>query len=105
MGQIASEILSSKASIRKGLIDFNIPLREPHQPHGQQSQAKFGSIRRAGKIIEVRYEQRVIQTAKDLRDQGLSLRQIASTFSTMGIPTKCQGKKWHPQMVSRILNY
>jgi hypothetical protein len=103
LSQIASEILSSKAAVRKGLIDSGIPLRKPHQPHGRQSQVRFGTIRRVGKLIELKHEQRIIQTARDLHDKGLSLREIASTFDTMGIATKCKGKKWHPQMISRIL--
>ncbi len=101
--QIATDFLSSKEAVRKGLLDFGIPLREAHQPHGRQSQTKYGSIRKSGVLADQKQEQRIIRAVRELRERGLSLRQIASTLSTMGIPTKCQGQKWHPQMVSRIL--
>jgi hypothetical protein len=103
--QIAREFLSSKEAVRKGLMDFGIPLREKGKAHGHESQLRFGLKRKNGNVIvEVQHEQRVIRVARDLHDKDLSLREIAKTLSTMGIPTKCNGARWHPQMVSRILD-
>ena len=93
----------SKGAVRKGLIDFGIPIREVHKPHGNRSQLPFGMVRRVEKEIEFKKEQRIILAIRGLKEKGLSLRDICSTLSIMGIPTKCNGKKWHPQMVSRIL--
>lgn len=36
--------------------------------------------------------------------EGLSIRQIAKNLSTMGVPTKCNGQKWHPEMIKRLLS-
>jgi len=101
--QIASELLSSKEAVRKGLINCGIPLREPHQPHGRQSQPRYGQKRQNGGVIAFKAEQKVMNAAKGMKKQGLSLRQIAENLSAIGIPTKCNGHKWHPQMVKRIL--
>lgn len=38
-----------------------------------------------------------------MRESGLSLRQIAKFLDHIGVPTKCRGKKWHPEMIKRIL--
>ena len=38
-----------------------------------------------------------------MRESGMSLRQIADFLSAIGVPTKKRGKKWHPQMIKRIL--
>lgn len=86
-----------------GLIHAGIPLRERSQPHGRQSQVKFGQRRVNGQVMEFKKEQKIIQSAKQMLTQGLSLRQIAKNLSAMGVPTKCNGKKWHPEMVRRIL--
>ncbi|MBT4792006.1 MAG: hypothetical protein HON90_10575, partial [Halobacteriovoraceae bacterium] len=34
----------------------------------------------------------------------LSLRAIARCLDEMKVPTKQRGKKWHPEMVRRILD-
>ncbi len=101
--QIAAEFLSSKEAVRRGLIAAGIPLRGAHQPHGRQSQAQYGERRVNGKVVEYKVEQKVITAVKQMREQGLSLRQIAKNLSAMGVPTKCAGKKWHPEMVKRVL--
>ena len=102
--QIAEEFLSSREAVRMGLINAGIPLREACKPHGRQSQPKFGERRLNGMVVEYKQEQKVIRAAIQMQEQGLSLRQIAKNLSTMGIPTKCDGKKWHPEMVKRILD-
>ncbi len=55
------------------------------------------------RVEEFKVEQKVITAVKQMREQGLSLRQIAKNLSAMGVPTKCAGKKWHPEMVKRML--
>lgn len=38
-----------------------------------------------------------------MRSQGMSLRSIAKTLNELKVPTKNKGKKWHPEMVRRVL--
>ncbi len=102
--QIADEFLSSKEAVRIGLINAGIQLREAGKPHGRQSQAKYGQHRVSGKVIDYKKEQKIIVSAQQMWEQGLSLRQIAKNLSAMGVPTKCNGKKWHPEMVRRLLS-
>ncbi|OYZ13513.1 MAG: hypothetical protein B7Y39_17525 [Bdellovibrio sp. 28-41-41] len=35
--------------------------------------------------------------------KGLALRQICEFLSSIGVPTKRRGQRWHPEMVRRIL--
>ena len=101
--QIAREIFSSKMAVLDALADFNIPIREPHKHHGNPSQPRYGQKFKKRKLVEHKIEQRVIQIVKDLHEKGLSLRQIARVLSKMEIATKNRGKRWHPEMIRRIL--
>ena len=102
--QIASEIMSSTSTVRKWLLHFRIELRSKSQHHGNPAQVKFGQKRKLGKLEDHQREQRVIKMVKHLRDQGLSLRAIAKTLNELKVPTKNQGKKWHPETIIRILD-
>lgn len=101
--QIATELLCSKEAVRSGLIKEGVELRKPNQHHGRPSQPKYGSQYRNGNLIKHLGEQRVIQTVNEMSDEGMSLRQIARFLDQIGVPTKCKGKKWHPQMVKNII--
>lgn len=102
--QIASQFLSSKEAIRIALHEHGIPLRKKSLPHGRPSKSKYGENIIKGKLQNYVPEQRIIKAIKEMKSQGLSLRQIAKNLSTMKIPTKENGKKWHPEMVKRILS-
>ena len=103
IAQVASQILSSKDAVRGGLKAAGIADREPHKPHGRPFQPRYGTRTVTGAERLHMAAQRVIRTIRDMRDQGMTLRQIAQFLSQIGVPTKCRGKAWHPQMVSRIL--
>jgi hypothetical protein len=45
----------------------------------------------------------VVDSIKQMKIEGLSLRAIARCLDQMKIPTKLKGKKWHPEMIKRIL--
>jgi hypothetical protein len=73
-------------------------------PHnGRKSQRRYGEQLIKGRTIEFKQEQSVVDAVKEMKSNGMSLRQIASTLTTMKIPTKLTGQKWHPMMVSRII--
>lgn len=103
IAQIAEEIFSSKDAVRGGLRRAGIPIREPRNHHGNPSQPRFGQKVRKGQAVPFQVEQKVIRTVRQLRDQGLTLRAIAKILDEMKVPTKCQGRSWHPEMVSRVL--
>ena len=102
--QISMLIFSSKQSVRRGLLKVGIPLREPHKHHGNLSQPRYGQRKVQGRsVVKHAGEVRVVSAILDMRKSGLSLRQIALFLSKIGVPTKCRGKAWHPEMVKRIL--
>lgn len=101
--QIAEEFLSSREAVRVGLINAGIELREACKPHGRPSQIRYGKKIIKGKVVEYQAEIKVVTAVRQMRAQGLSLREIAENLSAIGVPTKCNGKKWHPEMVKRIL--
>ncbi len=103
IGQISKLIGSSKDAVRHGLARHNIAIREKSQHHGHPAQAKYGQRVIKGRIIEFKVEQRVVTAVREMHAQGLKLRQIAKVLDQMGISTKCRGKKWHPQMIKRII--
>lgn len=52
--------------------------------------------------VPVAAEQEVIQLARRLRDDGLTLQAIADQLNEAGHPTK-SGGRWHPNSVRRLL--
>lgn len=104
IAQISDLISSSKTAVRKGLDQAGIEIREPHHPHnGRKSQPRYGEKLVKGKTVGFKQERNVVKAIIEMKSNGLSLRQIASTLTTMKIPTKLRGQKWHPMMVSRVL--
>lgn len=95
--------MSSKEAVRNGLKKFGIPIRESHKPHRRPSQPKFGEKIQKGKTEPHMAERRVIRAVLEMHNDKLSLRQIARYLDEMKVSTKCRGKKWHPQMVKRII--
>lgn len=61
-------------------------------------------FRREGKHLLVdENEQKVIRNIKDLRADGISLRQIARELNDEGVPSK-NDRKWYASTVHYILN-
>lgn len=79
-------------------------LRAPGHGHGNLSQLRFGFRKEAGKIVAHLGEQQVIGVVKDLRAEGMTLRQIAQRMTALRIPSKNGKIKWHPMMIKRILD-
>lgn len=103
IAQIAALCFASKEAVRSSLLRFNIPLREPHKPHGRPAQPRYGEKVVKDQVVSHQAEQRAVDAILEMSAQGLSLRQIAKVLNQMKIPTKCRGKSWHPEMVKRIL--
>lgn len=73
----------SKSSVLNALKRFQIPTRERYKPHKR--------------------EEEIIGVIKDLTDKGLSLREVCQILTSTKIPTKNKFRKWHPEMIRRIL--
>ena len=103
--QIAAQKVHSKSTIQKTLKRADVRLRAPGQEHGNPSQLRYGFRKESGNVAFHMGEQQVIAAIKDLRSEGMSLREIAQRMTVLRIPSKNGKLKWHPMMVKRILNF
>lgn len=103
IAQIADQFSSSKEAVRKGILRAGIAVREAHLPHGRPSQPRYGQKLNNCKLAGHKAEHRVVEAIMEMRANKMGLRQIARCLSQMGVPTKCRGQKWHPEMVQRII--
>lgn len=101
--QIALEYLSSRATVRKALIDFGIKRRQPGKPGLRPAQAAYGYRMSNGLMVRHEAEQKVISVVERMNRKGMSLREICDFLTSIGIPTKRRGQRWHPEMINRIL--
>ena len=56
------------------------------------------------KLIPKKGEAQIVRFMHELRQQGLSLREIIKELESRGIETKTGRKVWHPKIVRQILN-
>jgi DNA invertase Pin-like site-specific DNA recombinase len=64
---------------------------------------RFGYRAEAGKLVPDPVEQEAVTLVRQLRADGLSLREIAARLEEAGIAPKAGGR-WHPVTVQRILS-
>jgi hypothetical protein len=102
--QIAAQKINSRQVISDALKASGVRLRAPGQGHGNPSQLKFGYRKEGGKAVPHMGEQQVIAAIKDLRAEGMTLRQLAHRLTVLDIPTKNGKRRWHAMMVKRILD-
>ena len=102
--EIANKLKISKTTILKKLKEFNITTRAPHLPHGRLSQTKYGMKLQKGTLKPLKKEMRVIALIKKLHAKKLSYRNICEILINMGISTKNKSRKWHPEMIRRIID-
>ena len=93
----------SKSAVLSALKKFQIPIRERYKPHKRESQTRYGQKRLKGKTVSYKREEEIIGVIKDLTDKGLSLREVCQILTSMKIPTKNKFRKWHPEIIRRIL--
>lgn len=103
IAQIAKQTLSSKSAIRDALIEFGIPLKQQGKPGLRPAQVPYGFRREDGLLVPHLGEQRIIQSVRKMSSDGLSYRKICDFLTSVGVPTKNQGKGWQPEMIRRIL--
>jgi hypothetical protein len=103
IAQIAAETLSSREAIRSALIDFGIKRRPIGKPGLRPSQVPYGYRKSDGLMVPHLGEQRVLAAVKKMVQDGMSYRQICEFLTSVGVPTKNRGQRWHPEMVSRLI--
>jgi hypothetical protein len=103
MKEIANQFGYAKSTVMKALKEHKIQTREPHKNHSQSSYLIYGKKQMRKKLVNYKEEQIVIKTILQMSKQGLSLKQIGDNLQALEIPTKNQGRKWHPQVIKRII--
>ena len=104
IAHIAAETLSSRDAVRRALIEFGIPLKQKGKPGLRPAQVPYGFRRSNGLLVSHLGEQRVIQSVRKMSNEGLSYRKICDFLTSVGVPTKNQGKGWQPEMIRRLLS-
>lgn len=100
--QISKVTFHSKSTVANCLKKNGFKLRRPCHHHGNPSQLKFGFKKSNKGLEESESEKRVILLIKELKDEGLTYREIAKRMMAFKIPSKNGKKNWHPMMVKRI---
>lgn len=62
----------------------------------------LGFDRAGDKLVENGQEMATVRRIRQMREKGISLRQIAATLNAKGVPTK-RGGRWHLVMVQNVL--
>jgi len=104
IAEIARQTLSSRAAIRDALIEFDIKRRQRGNPRKRRSQLPYGYRIIKGQMLQHEGEQLIISVIQKMASKGNTLREISDYLSTMKVPTKRRGVRWHPEMVRRILS-
>ena len=103
IAQISEEILSSRAAVRDALIEFGIARKPQGKPGLRPAQVPYGYRMSNGLMVPHLGEQRVLSSVRKMADEGLSYRKICEFLTSVGVPTKNRGQRWHPEMVRRLL--
>lgn len=90
-------------AVRNALIEFRVPLKQQGKRGRRPAQAPCGHRRSGGMLAPHLGQQRVVQSVRKVSKDGLSYRQIFDFLTSVGVPTKNQGKGWQPEIISRVL--
>ncbi len=101
MDEIAGQTLSSRKTVRRYLMHYQIPLRPPDRLILEPE--KFGTRRIAGQLTSNPSELRAINQLKAFRKEGLSYRQIVEEMNRLNVPCRKKGAKWHVKTVFNVL--
>jgi hypothetical protein len=101
--QIAAQKVHSRSTVSKLIKGAGRSLCVAGHGHGNPSQLKYGYRKNGSKVVPHLGEQQIIGAVKDLRAEGMTLRQIAHRMTVLKIPSKNGKQRWHPMMIKRIL--
>ncbi|MBE7439246.1 MAG: recombinase family protein [Spirochaetales bacterium] len=93
VGQSTVSDAIQRHGLTKALKDY--AKRPQHVP--------FGFDFKSGKLVQNRTEQQTIRMVRQLREAGMTLRDIAAHLNRKLVPTK-RGGVWDSALVGRLLN-
>ncbi len=100
------QVLGAVSQLEAGMISRRLRRGRQHKAssggyaHGAPP---YGFRAEGGALVPDVREREVAAIIKELRSEGLSLRQISTRLNQQRIPAK-RGGHWYPQTVSRIVN-
>lgn len=101
MDEIGVQTLSSRKTVRRYLLHYEIPLRT--QDKLIIEQVRFGTRRVKGTLGIDPKEVNAILKIRELRNQGQTFREIVASLNNQNIPCRKQGAKWHLKTVFAVL--
>ncbi|MBI3017057.1 MAG: recombinase family protein [Deltaproteobacteria bacterium] len=101
--EVAKKYGHSKSFVLDLLKTHKIIRRIPHQNKGPHSNPAYGLKWNRDRLCKDKTQQTIIKLILALKKAHLSLREICDELVIRGIFSK-HGKKWHPQMIKRILD-
>jgi IS30 family transposase len=101
--EIARQLNVSHSTVIECLRRLGIHDKGARKRDRYQGQIPFGYNYKNGKLEKNKEEQEVIRIIKQLRSNGLSLREIARELNKRLVPTKKNGI-WQASTVSTILS-
>jgi hypothetical protein len=63
----------------------------------------YGYAAVRGELVKIPGEQLGIRAIMKMRNNGMSLRQIAARLEEMGVPSRAAHKKWRPDTIRAII--
>jgi site-specific DNA recombinase len=105
-GKMVFRMLAVLAEFERDLISERTMSAMSHlQRTGRRISGKipFGSDLKGNTLVPNATEQSALRLINALRSRGLSLREIARTLRTRGIPTKGGSLTWSPKVIADII--
>lgn len=98
VAQLESDQTSERVKAVKGY------LKENKRRYVNKKWTPYGFIEKDGSLVRVPDEQKGLQVMRQMKDEGLSSRQIASAMNFHRFPPKRGGKRFYHTTVDCILN-
>ena len=104
-GRLVLNIMTAVSQWEREAIGERTATALQHKTAHRQvySHLPYGFRRDGETLVQMAEEQAVITRIRLMRENRCSLRRIADTLNTDGVPTK-QGNRWFAQTVSDVLN-
>jgi site-specific DNA recombinase len=104
MGEFTFTLLAALAALERRQIGERTKMALTHKKSRRESYAPtpLGFRRDGDRLVTDEAEQAVVARIRDLRAQGLALREIAGRLEADVVPTKTGGR-WHASTVAYIL--
>ena len=105
MGKMMFAMMSAYAEFERNLTAERTTSALAHKKANSQaySPTPYGKDRQGDILTDNAQELSIIKQMRELRDNGFSLRGIASHLNSNGISSK-QGKQWHASSVRYVIN-